>query len=155
MKGLRIMLPLALALAATPASAQDNVTQQVRGFADATAGQNAGGDKVLIFSARGGELMVSGMMLAPPDGWPQVPAGSAAILRTRATPARNPDMPAPADFDFVRRTGARLFVAGEWAEPAILWEIATHPQHGVHFRSIDADGAPGAWAVPVNVPASD
>jgi len=155
MKLYQVALPLALALAAMPASAQDDVPRQVRGFADATAGAQAPADKVLHFGRRASELVVTSMEVVAAGGSPRAVPDAVAVLRTRAAPGSNRDMPLASDFDFVRRTGARLFVVGEWATPAVMWEVTPHAEHGVRFRLIGPDGAPGAWAVPANVPASN
>ncbi len=146
-------------IAAMPASAQgdDGLTREMRGFADVTAGQETGSatpvDKLLRFDRRDGQVFVTSMAVAAPDEWPDLPEGGVALMRTRMAAGNGNRLPPDADFDFVRRTGRRLFVVGEWVQPAPMWEIIREADGGIRFRPVGADGTPGPWQTPTTVPA--
>lgn len=139
----------ALALA-TPALAQSDrdLLRTIRAFGNGTAGQRVGGgapvDKVLVLGRRGREIVVTGMGASPPDRWPEAAAGTLAILRTRASTPGGNGAPDPADIAYVRRTGLRVFIVGEWARPPVIWEVARQGSQ-VRIRAIDAEARPGPW----------
>lgn len=150
----------ALALiAAAPAAAQgdDGVAHDMRRFADITAGQRTGSatpvDKLLRFDRRDGHIIVTTIAVTPPGEWLDLPEGGLALMRTRAAGGDGNRLPPDADFDFVRRTGRRLFIVGEWTRPAPMWEIIRETDGGIRFRAVGADGAPGPWLTPANMPA--
>jgi hypothetical protein len=119
----------------------------VRGFADATAGipGPSGADKVLMFERRpSGELTLAGLaMIQAKDGSIAAPPSTAAILRTRSKNAEQKKRPDAEDRRFARSFGIPVFILGEWAKPATLWEI--DPAAPMQFRSIAADGTAGNW----------
>jgi len=146
-------------IAAMPATAQaqDGLGRELRGFADITAGQRTGSatpvDKLLRFDRRDGHVVVTTIAVAPPGEWPDyLPEGGIAVMRTRAAGGQDNLMPPDTDFEFVRRTGRRLFVVGEWTRPAPMWEIIREAGNNVRFRPIGADGTPGQWLTPVIAP---
>lgn len=155
----RLWIALAALTLSMPALAQNDgaLLRAIREFGNMTAGQGVGNgppvDKILTFGRQSGEVMVTGMAVSPPEQWPTLPEGALAILRTRAAAAEGNRMPAAADFDFVRRTRARLFIVGEWSTPPVIWEIAAQ-RDGVRFRAIDASGRAGRWQIPVSAPAA-
>jgi hypothetical protein len=156
-----LLLALTALMFAAPAHGQagdgPEFMQSVRTVADLTSGQRVGAqgdqiaDKVLgLGRDAAGAMTVTGIQVLAPGGSSndiQVGARTIAVLRTRAsTPAGN-RAPDPDDFAFVRRTGLRLFVVGEWSTPPALWEIARdHDQ--IRLRTINAEGAPGPWQAP-------
>src|SRR3546814_2171013 len=58
------------------------------------------------------------------DSLPPPPAGTLAVVRLHQTPG--PVVPGPTDDDraFVTTSKLPLFVIGEWARPAPMWELA-------------------------------
>jgi hypothetical protein len=96
---------------------------------------------------------VTAIAVAAPGEWPDMPEGGIALMRTRMAAGDGNRLPPDADFDFVLRTGRRLFVVGEWARPAPMWEITREADGGIHFRQVGADGAPGPWLTPMIAPA--
>jgi hypothetical protein len=138
----------ALALA-TPALAQsdDALLRTIRDFGNGTAGQDVGGgaaDKVLMLGRQRGQIVVTGMGASPADQWPAAPAGTFAILRTRVSTPGDNSAPDPADVAYVQRTGLRVFIVGEWADPPVIWEVARESRQ-VRVRTIDAEARPGPW----------
>ena len=147
-----LMVALAL-LTGVPATAQgDDFVREMRRFADITAGQATGSatpvDKLLSFGRRDGTTIVTSIGIARPHEWPDFGQGAVAVMRTRTSGADDNRIPPPDDFDFVRRTGMRLFVVGEWSEPAAMWEIAREDGGEMRFRQIGPDGVAAAWRVP-------
>jgi|GEM_PF-1780527 len=148
---------IALLAGQAPALAQaDDVglLQEMRGFGNITSGQRVGdgkrADKILMFgrNAQGNIVVTEIQALALGGDWVEPKDGAIAIMRTRASRAHNNDAPDPADMDYVRRTGARVFIVGEWSKPPVIWEIARQDGQ-VRWRSIDGAAHAGPWrAVP-------
>jgi hypothetical protein len=143
----------ALAAAAMPlaAAAQDAggvPPAFVRVIANATVGHGpAAGraDALVYFSGGGNETRVVGIAtLAPGDPWVDAPEAAVAVLRTRGSTPGGNRAPDPADIDYVQRTGLTVFVAGEWRDPAVIWEIQREGD-GVRVRDIDRRGRGGRW----------
>jgi hypothetical protein len=140
-----------------PALAQADdakLLQEMRGFGDITSGQLIGdgkrADKVLMFgrNAQGHIIVTEIQALALGGDWVEPKEGAIAIMRTRASTAHHNEAPDPADMDYVRRTGARVFIVGEWSKPPMIWEIAREDGQ-VRWRSIDSAAQAGPWrAVP-------
>ncbi len=146
----RLGIAVATLMLATPALAQSDrdLLRTIRSFGNGTAGQSVGGgtpaDKVIVLGRQSGQIVVTATGGALPEQWPEAAAGTFAILRTRAaTPAGN-SAPAPADIAYVRRTGLRVFIVGEWARPPVIWEVARQRSQ-VRIRAIDAEARPGPW----------
>ncbi|HYI48893.1 MAG TPA: hypothetical protein VEX35_10555 [Allosphingosinicella sp.] len=148
MRGLGIAA--AALMLATPAAAQSDrdLLRTIRSFGNGAAGQDVGRgtpvDKVIVLGRRSGEIVVTAMGGALPDQWPDAAAGTFAILRTRASTPGGNSAPAPADIAYVRRTGHRVFIVGEWARPPVIWEVARRGSE-VRVRAIDAEARPGPW----------
>jgi hypothetical protein len=153
---IRTIAALSLALAAAPAVAQDDAraAREMRDVANSVSGVRIGGgaaaDKVVYFR-RGerGALVVSGIAALVPGGpLSDVPAESAAALRTRATSSNGGTAPEAADFALARSNAVPLFIVGEWRTPPVLWELQRRSDGSVVWREIAADGTPGAWTAP-------
>jgi hypothetical protein len=143
----------ALAAAAMPlaAGAQDSggvPPAFARTIANATVGRGpAAGraDALVYFSGSGDETRVLGIAtLAPGDPWIDAPERAVAVLRTRGSTSGGNRAPDPADIAYVRRTGLTVFLAGEWRDPAVIWEIRREGD-GVRLREIDRRGRGGPW----------
>jgi hypothetical protein len=143
----------ALAAAAMPlaAAAQDQggvPPAFARIIANATVGHGpAAGraDKLVYFGGGAGGTQIVGIAtLAPGDAWIDAPEGALAVLRTRGSTAGGNRAPDPADIAYVRRTGLPVFLAGEWRDPAVLWEIRREGE-GVQWREIDRRGRARPW----------
>lgn len=156
-----LLIALTALLLAPAAHAQprgaDDLLEHIRTLADLTAGQRVGpqgdqtADKVLgIGRNAAGAMIVTGIQVLAPgasaDGI-QVSDRTIAVLRTRASTPGGNLAPDPDDIAYVRRTGLRLFVVGEWATPPVVWEIE-RDQGNVRLRAIGEDSMAGPWQVP-------
>ena len=153
---MRPLLALALATIAAPAAAQgaDEVAllRSVRAIGDATSGQRIGGgqiaDKIVYLGRRDGRIVVTSVAALVPGGdWVDPPPGAIAVLRTRASAPGDNEAPDPADLAFVRRTGLRAFIVGEWAAPPAIREIARQDGQA-RMREISPRGVAGPWRAP-------
>lgn len=75
---------------------------------------------------------------------PSPPAGTLAIIRLRQKSETIVPGPNADDFAFVAANRLPLFVVGEWARPAPMWEVAWL-DGAVHYRSIGEVGEIGPW----------
>jgi hypothetical protein len=156
-----VLLALTALLIAPLAHAQadgaDAFLQSVRRAAGMTAGQRVGpgGDQVvdkvlgLGRDPQRGMIITGIQVLAPGasnDGI-RIPDRAVALLRTRAATPGGNRTPDPDDLAYVRRTGMRLFIVGEWSTPPAIWEIE-RDQGAVRLRAIDSEGRPGPWQAP-------
>jgi hypothetical protein len=142
---------LAAAAMAPAAAAQDQggvPPTFARIIANATVGRGpAAGqaDALVFFGGSGGDTRVIGIAtLAPGDPWIDAPERAVAVLRTRGSTPGGNRAPDPADIAYVQRTGLTVFLAGEWRDPAIIWEIRREGD-GVRVRDIDRRGRGGRW----------
>jgi hypothetical protein len=134
-----------------PASAQGDdreMLRTMRAFAEITSGQRVGGgqsaDKLLTFGRNAsGEIVVTGIRaLAEGGEIGEPPEGAVSIMRTRATSSSRKGPPDPADLAFVKRTGIRAFIVGEWSRPPTMFEIERQGDQ-VRWRKIGADSKAG------------
>jgi hypothetical protein len=158
----RIPLVLSAFLMTYPALAQtggaDRFMHDVRSVADNTAGRRVGpnqdqlADKVVAIGRRAdGTMIVTAIQALAPGGANDgiaVTDRAIAIMRTRAAAPNGNRAPDPDDFAYVRRTGMRLFVVGEWSTPAAMWEIERDAGGSLRLRTIGPDGAAGPWEAP-------
>jgi hypothetical protein len=142
---------LAGAVMAPAAAAQDRGGVPpgfVRVIVNATVGHGpAAGrsDALVFFSGGGDETRVLGIAaLAPGDPWVDAPERAVAVLRTRGSTPGGNRAPDPSDIAYAQRTGLTVFVAGEWRDPAVIWEIRPEAD-GVRVRDIDRRGRGGPW----------
>jgi hypothetical protein len=154
----RLALAAAAALAAAiawqgPASAQADdggMLRTMRAFAEITSGQKVGGgqsaDKLLAFgrNASGEMVVIEIRALAEGGEIGEAPEGAVAIMRTRARSSSKKGPPDPADLAFVKRTGIRAFIVGEWSRPPAMFEIEREGGQ-VRWRRIGADSKAGPW----------
>lgn len=144
---MRMLLALAAFMSAAPAPAQGDdalLLRTMRAIGDATSGQTIGrgraADKIVYLARRGGQFVIISVAALVPGGeGVEPPAGTEALLRTRAAaPA-----PLPADFALAGRTGLAIFILAESGDPPAIWEIV-----GAHYREVDAQGVAGPWRTP-------
>ena len=130
---------------AQPAEA-DDLVQFIHVAGPLTARARTGGEvpaeKAIAITRRDGQLIVTTMYALWSHEWEDPPEGTIAVMRTRARSSSGG--PEPADLDYAQRTGVRLFIVGEWADPPPIWELERHSD-GMRIRDIDAEGRPGAW----------
>jgi hypothetical protein len=135
-----------------PAQTGDEVTllRTMRAIGDATSGQRlasgAAVDKVVYFGRNGqGQIVVTSVaVLAPGADGLEPPAGTIALVRTRAATAGGNEAPDPADLALARRTGIPIFIVGEWRTPPVIWEVRVQDA-GIRIRDVDSQGVPGPW----------
>ncbi|MEY4271083.1 MAG: hypothetical protein RLZZ58_2299 [Pseudomonadota bacterium] len=129
----------------------DDIRQLAAIVGRSMAGQRVGGgnqnvDKLLFLGRdESGQPVVTGIMVltsrqSPPTGDPAV----LAFVRTQKTKGRPVPGPSAADLAFVAGNGIALYVVGEWARPAPVWEIA-RVDGAVRFRPIGELGEIGPW----------
>ncbi|HMJ92549.1 MAG TPA: hypothetical protein VK472_00470 [Allosphingosinicella sp.] len=123
---------------------------EMRGFAAMTSGQRVGGgqaaDKLLAFgrNASGEVVVIEIRALVPGGELGDPPEGAIAIMRSRTTSSSKKGPPDLADLAFVRRTGMRTFILGEWSRPPAMFEIARDGEQ-VRWRKVGADAKAGPW----------
>ena len=145
-----VVAAMALGLAISPATAQppptDELVEMIQAIAPATVRARTGGErpaeKAVAIGRRDGQLVITTMYALWSHQWEDPPEGTVAVMRTRASSSSGG--PEPADLDYARRTGVRLFIVGEWADPPPIWELEREGE-GVRVRQFDGQGAPGAW----------
>src|ERR1043166_655325 len=130
----------------------------MRRFADITAGRQVGGgapaDKVLYFGRRpdGTIIVTSIMALAPGGAWEAPPPDEHPLIPAmRCRPARpgNNSRPDPNDIAYARTIGVPVFIVGEWARPAVVWEVVWL-EGQARVRAVDRQGHPGPWQIPAS-----
>lgn len=153
------------ALAADPvaASAETSATVAVAPIADtdvrefaAIAGRKVVGrpvsgpygtaDKVLVIARddKGFPTVVGSLGFPVRQSLPPPPAGTLAMVRIHQRSETIVPGPTPDDLAFVGKNRIPLFVIGEWARPAPMWEVAW-VDDAVRFRSIGEVGEIGPW----------
>ncbi|MGH6650781.1 MAG: hypothetical protein ACREB7_06565 [Sphingopyxis sp.] len=115
------------------------------------AGRPVGGpyptaDKILILSRDGrGNPEIGGSLAMPVrQSLPAPPAGTLAIVRLHQRSETVVPGPTADDLAFVAANRIPLFVIGEWARPAPMWEVAWQGD-GVRYRVIGDVGEIGPW----------
>ncbi|HSI17383.1 MAG TPA: hypothetical protein VK980_06410 [Sphingomonas sp.] len=126
-------------VAATPA-----MVKSARQFADITIRMKVASatDKVVYLSGPPEDLRVSLIEVMPStdNGQGDKPE-AAAIVRTRS---QRVDHPTAGDRLFAEQRGVSIFIIGEWASPAPMWEIGRR-NGAMVFRTVDKDGVAGVW----------
>ena len=75
---------------------------------------------------------------------PPPPPSTLAIVRLRQKSETIVPGPSADDFAFVAANKLPLFVVGEWARPAPMWEVAWLDD-AVRFRTVGEVGEIGPW----------
>jgi len=103
-------------------------------------------DKVLIIARDDRGFPVVGASFGFPvrESLPPPPAGTLAVLRLHQKPSAVMPGPTDDDFAFVAANRLPLFVVGEWARPAPMWEVAWLDGE-VRYRTVGEVGEIGPW----------
>lgn len=141
---------------AAPASAASPVADtDLREFA-AIAGRKAVGravggpyanpDKVLLIARddKGYPTVAASIGFPVRQSLPPPPAATLAVIRIHQRYETTIPGPTPDDMAFVATNKLPLFVIGEWARPAPMWEVAW-VDDAVRYRTIGEVGEIGPW----------
>lgn len=145
-----VAAPAAAAGAATPIADAD-----LREFAAiagrkvvgrAVNGPYATADKVLLIARddKGFPVIAASTGFPSRQALPAPPQGTLAIVRLHQRSETTVPGPTPDDLAFVAANKLPLFVIGEWARPAPMWEVAW-VDDAVRYRSIGEVGEIGPW----------
>ncbi len=143
------------AVEAIPAPPSPIAESDVREFA-AIAGRKVVGrpvggpyataDKVLLIARddKGFPVIAASIGFPSRQSLPSPPQGTLAIVRLRQRSETTVPGPTADDLAFVTTNKLPLFVIGEWARPAPMWEAAW-VDNAVRYRSIGEVGEIGPW----------
>ncbi|MDO9370765.1 MAG: hypothetical protein Q7T68_19555 [Sphingopyxis sp.] len=112
----------------------------------AVGGPFATADKVLLIARddKGFPMIAASTGLPSRQSLPGPPRGTLAIVRLHQRSETIIPGPTPDDLAFVAANKLPLFVIGEWARPAPMWEVAWI-DGAVRYRSIGDVGEIGPW----------
>ena len=134
-----------------PAIADSDVREYVAIAGRKVAGRPVGGpypdaDKILLLARDGKGYPVVATSIGFParQSLPAPPRGTLAIVRLHRTSETVVPGPTADDLAFVAANKLPLFVIGEWARPAPMWEVAWVGD-GVRYRAIGDVGEIGPW----------
>ncbi|WP_422060495.1 hypothetical protein [Sphingopyxis sp.] len=137
--------------AATPVVADTDVREYAAVAGRKVAGRPVGGpypdaDKVLLLARDGKGYPVVAASIGFPvrQSLPAPPAGTLAIVRLHQRSETTVPGPTADDLAFVAANRMPLFVIGEWARPAPMWEVAW-VDDAVRYRAIGDVGEIGPW----------
>lgn len=115
------------------------------------AGRPVGGpyptaDKILLLTRdnRGNPEIGGSLAMPVRQSLPPPPAGTLAIVRLHQRSDTVVPGPTADDLAFVATNKLPLFVIGEWARPAPMWEVAWQGD-AVRYRTIGDVGEIGPW----------
>ncbi|HET6523990.1 hypothetical protein [Sphingopyxis sp.] len=109
-------------------------------------GPYANADKVLLIRRddKGYPVVAGSMGFPVRQSLPAPPAGTLAVVRLHQRSDTVVPGPTADDLAFVKVNRLPLFVIGEWARPAPMWEVAW-VDGAVRFRTIGEVGEIGPW----------
>lgn len=112
----------------------------------AVGGPYATADKVLLIGRddKGYPVVAASMGFPSRQSLPAPPAGTLAVVRLHQRSETIVPGPTDDDLAFVAANRLPLFVIGEWARPAPMWEVAWIDD-AVRFRTIGEVGEIGPW----------
>ncbi len=112
----------------------------------AVGGPYATADKVLLIGRddKGYPVVAASIGFPARQSLPAPPAGTLAVVRLHQRSETIVPGPTADDLAFVAANRLPLFVIGEWARPAPMWEVAWIDD-GVRFRTIGEVGEIGPW----------
>lgn len=143
------------AAASTPARPSSIADSDLRQFA-AIAGRKVAGrpvegpyataDKILLIRRddKGYPVIAASMGFPVRQSLPAPPDGTLAVVRLHQRSETVVPGPTVDDLAFVKANRLPLFVIGEWARPAPMWEVAW-VDGAVRFRTIGEVGEIGPW----------
>ncbi|HEX2814267.1 MAG TPA: hypothetical protein VHO04_16430 [Sphingopyxis sp.] len=136
---------------APPAIADDDIREYAAVAGRKVAGRPVGGpyataDKLLLLGRDGKGYPVVAASLGFParQSLPAPPGGTLAVVRLHQKSETVVPGPTADDLAFVAANKLPLFVIGEWARPAPMWEVAW-VDDDVRFRMIGEVGEIGPW----------
>jgi hypothetical protein len=136
---------------APPAIADSDIREYAAIAGRKVVGRPVGGpyanpDKVLLLArdGKGYPVIASSIGFPTRQSLPAPPEGTLAIVRLRQRSETVVPGPTPDDLAFVAANKLPLFVIGEWARPAPMWEVAW-VDDGVRYRTIGDVGEIGPW----------
>ncbi|HEY0598271.1 hypothetical protein [Sphingopyxis sp.] len=147
--------PEAAAVVAAPAGPSPIADADLREFA-AIAGRKVAGrpiggpyataDKVLLIARddKGFPVIAASTGFPARQSLPKPPPGTLVVVRLHQRSETIVPGPTPDDLAFVASNRLPLFVIGEWARPAPMWEVAW-VDDAVRFRTIGEVGEIGPW----------
>jgi len=109
-------------------------------------GPIASADKVLLIARddKGFPVIATSIGFPSRQTLPTPPKGTLAVVRLRQRYETPVPGPSANDLAFVAASRMPLFVIGEWARPAPMWEVAW-VDDAVRFRTIGDVGEIGPW----------
>ena len=147
--------PPGAAVASTPARPSPIADTDLREFA-AIAGRKVVGravggpypnaDKVLLIARdeKGFPVIAASIGFPSRQSLPPPPPATLAVVRLHQRSETIVPGPTPDDLAFVAANKLPLFVIGEWARPAPMWEVAW-VDDAVRYRNIGDVGEIGPW----------
>ncbi|MBO9696979.1 MAG: hypothetical protein J7499_12350 [Sphingopyxis sp.] len=112
----------------------------------AVGGPYANADKVLLIARgdKGYPTVAASIGFPVRQSLPSPPATTLAVIRIHQRYETTVPGPTADDLAFVAANRLPLFVIGEWARPAPMWEVAW-VDDGVRYRTIGEVGEIGPW----------
>ncbi|KGB55737.1 hypothetical protein FG91_01121 [Sphingopyxis sp. LC81] len=112
----------------------------------AVGGPYANADKVLLIARddKGYPAVTASMGFPVRQSLPAPPATTLAVIRIHQRYETTIPGPTPDDLAFVAANKLPLFVIGEWARPAPMWEVAWIDD-AVRYRAVGDVGEIGPW----------
>lgn len=109
-------------------------------------GPYATADKVLLIRRddKGYPVVAASLGFPSRQSLPAPPAGTLVVVRLHQRSETVVPGPTADDLAFVKANKLPLFVIGEWARPAPMWEVAW-VDGAVRFRTIGEVGEIGPW----------
>jgi hypothetical protein len=153
--GIAVAPPPVVATAPEPAGPPAIADEDIRLFAALNgrkvAGRPVGGpyptaDKILLLTRdnRGNPEIGASLAMPVRQSLPPPPAGVLAVVRLHQRSDTVVPGPTADDLAFVAANKLPLFVIGEWARPAPMWEVAWQGD-AVRYRVIGDVGEIGPW----------
>lgn len=153
--GIAVAPPPVVATAPEPAGPPAIADEDIRLFAALNgrkvAGRPVGGpyptaDKILLLirDTRGNPEIGASLAMPVRQSLPPPPAGVLAVVRLHQRSDTVVPGPTADDLAFVAANKLPLFVIGEWARPAPMWEVAWQGD-AVRYRVIGDVGEIGPW----------
>ena len=146
-----VPVPLAAATSAISPVADADLREFVAIAARKVAGRPVGGpiasaDKVLLIARddRGFPVIAVSTGFPARQALPAPPPNTLAVVRLRQRYETPVPGPSDRDLAFVAANRLPLFVIGEWARPAPMWEVAWIDD-AVRYRTIGDVGEIGPW----------
>ncbi|MFC5799029.1 hypothetical protein, partial [Sphingopyxis terrae] len=103
-------------------------------------------DKILLLTrdGKGYPAVMASLAFPARQSLPAPPAGTLAVVRLHQRMETIIPGPTADDLAFVAANRLPLFVIGEWARPAPMWEVAW-VDGAVRFRTVGDVGEIGPW----------